>query len=182
MFLDRWSPRAFTDEEIPVSDLATILEATRWAPSSFNAQPWRFLYARRGTASWEKFLGLLVPQNAFWAANAAVILYIASNKVMISKTGDPIPSRTHSFDAGAAWGYLALQASLLGWKAHAMAGFDIERAPGVLRAPPSFSIDAAVAIGRQADKSILPESYRAREQPSGRGALTALAFEGGFPG
>ena len=53
MFLQRWSPRAFMEDAISERDLLTILEAARWAPSSFNAQPWRFLYARRGTSHWE---------------------------------------------------------------------------------------------------------------------------------
>jgi nitroreductase len=181
LFLERWSPRAFTDEEMPPSVLHTLLEAARWAPSSFNAQPWRFAYARRGTARWPAFLDLLIPQNAAWAKGAAVLLYIASDTFMTSKTGDRVPSRTHSFDTGAAWGYLALQAHLSGWKAHAMAGFDVERAPAVLGMPAQWRIEAAVAIGRQADKSVLPESLQTREMPSGREPLDKIAFEGGFP-
>jgi nitroreductase len=180
MFLERWSPRAFTGEAMPERELMTILEAARWAPSSFNAQPWRFIYARRGTQSWEKLLGLLIPQNAVWAANASVLIYVASHTLMKSNMGEMLPSRTHSFDAGAAWGYLALQAHWLGWKAHAMAGFDTERAPAVLGAPAEFRVEAAIAIGRQADKSILPESLQARELPSGREPLAALVFEGSF--
>ena len=63
MFLERWSPRAFTDEDIPQADLLTILEAARWAPSAFNVQPWRFVYARRGGEAWDRFLSLLIPFN-----------------------------------------------------------------------------------------------------------------------
>ncbi len=61
IFLDRWSPRAFDGSEMPEADLATIFEAARWAPSSMNYQPWRFLYARRGDANWERFLSFLMP-------------------------------------------------------------------------------------------------------------------------
>ena len=70
MFLERWSPRALTGEPIAEADLLTMLEAARWAPSCYNAQPWRFAYARRDTPSWGKFLDLLVPLNRTWAAGA----------------------------------------------------------------------------------------------------------------
>src|SRR4029079_10675808 len=78
LFLERWSPRAFTDEPISERDLLTLLEAARWAPSSFNSQPWRFLYARRGTEPWAQFLGLLNEYNQSWAKNAAALLILVS--------------------------------------------------------------------------------------------------------
>jgi nitroreductase len=78
MFLERWSPRAFTQDVISEADLLAILEAGRWAPSCFNAQPWRFLYARRGTAHWKKFLELLVPFNRGWAKDAAALIVLVS--------------------------------------------------------------------------------------------------------
>ena len=66
MFLERWSPRAFTGEPISETDLLTMLEAARWAASSYNSQPWRFIYARRDTPHWDRFLDLLVPHNQSW--------------------------------------------------------------------------------------------------------------------
>src|ERR1700677_133161 len=97
--LQRWSPRAFTPESIPEQDLLSLFEAAKWAPSSYNNQPWRFLYARRETASWPLFLDLLVPFNQSWAKNASVLILVISNKKF---DHDGNPSITHSFDAGAA--------------------------------------------------------------------------------
>jgi nitroreductase len=94
----------------------TILEAARWAPSSFNAQPWRFLYGRRGTAHWEKFLDLLVPFNGGWTKDAAALIVLVSNSVSRPPGSDAdVPSHTHyhSLDAGTASSYLALQANRL---------------------------------------------------------------------
>ena len=92
-----------------------------------------------------------------------------------------MPSHSHSFDAGAAWAQLALQATRSGWQAHAMVGFDMERAFAELNVPAGYRVEAAVAIGRQGDKSMLPEGLQARETPSGRNPLSAIALAGGFP-
>ncbi len=182
LFLERWSPRAFTGEEISEQELFTILEAARWAPSSYNSQPGRFLYARRNTPSWEIFLGLLIGFNQSWAKNASALIVVVSNSVMLPPDANkPVPSHSHSFDAGSAWGFLALQAVRLGWYAHAMVGFDMDRAFTELNVPVGYRVEAAVAIGRRGDKSMLPEATRAREVPSGRQPLSQLAFEGGFP-
>jgi len=109
LFLERWSPRAFDQTSIGERDLMTLFEAARWAPSSYHAQPWRFVYALRETASWTRFLDLLNPFNRSWAENAAAIIFIISDS-LIQPTADaePMPSHSHSFDAGAAWALLAL--------------------------------------------------------------------------
>jgi len=182
LFLERWSPRAFTGEEIPEATLATIFEAARWAPSSYNSQPWRFLYARRGTAHWATFLGLLNEFNQSWAKQAAALVVLVSRETMLppGKT-EEIPSHSHSFDTGAAWGYLALQASLLGWDAHAMVGFDMPRAFATLHVPAGHRVEAAIAIGKRGPASLLPEAMAAREQPNDRKPLAETIFEGGFP-
>jgi nitroreductase len=181
-FLERWSPRAFTGEPIPDADLNTIFEAARWAPSSYNSQPWRFLYARRDTPDFERFLGLLIEFNQSWAKNAAVLVIVLSKKTFTPPgKSEAAPTHSHSFDAGAAWGYLALQASRSGYAAHGMTGFDIPRAAVELNVPDDYRVEAAVAIGRIGDKSILPEPLRAREQPNGRDLQSAFVFEGGFP-
>src|SRR5579875_2151114 len=83
MFLERWSPRAFTGEPIGETDLLTMLEAARWAASSYNSQPWRFVYARRDTPSWEPMLSLLNDANRAWARNAAVVMILASSSTML---------------------------------------------------------------------------------------------------
>ena len=181
MFLGRWSPRAFTGEPIGKADLLTMLEAARWAASSYNSQPWRFLYARRDTSHWERFLNLLTPFNRTWARNASALVFVVSNSTMCSpRSGKETPSPTHSFDAGAASGYFALQASRMGWFVHGMVGFDMERAFVELRVPKGFRVEAAYAVGRLGDRSSLPEELQSREVPSDRLPLEKLAFEGSF--
>jgi nitroreductase len=183
LFLERWSPRAFTDEPISERDLLSLLEAARWAPSSFNSQPWRFLYARRGTEPWAQFLGLLNEYNQSWAKSAAALVILVSKTTLLPRGADKeVPSYTHSLDAGAAWANLALQATRSGWAAHGMAGFDIARTAAELGVPPDYRVEAAIAIGRPGDKSLLPESLRAREEPSGRLPLSQLVWEGKFRG
>ncbi len=178
-FLARWSPRAFTDEAMPESVLMSLFEAAHWAPSSFNLQPWRFVYAHRGGPGWENLLGLLIPYNQAWARGASVLMFILSQRFRLRSNGEPEPIYSHSFDAGAAWGYLALQAHHLGWAAHGMTGFDHERCYEVLNAPrDEYRVEASVAVGRVADKSVLPESYQAREMPSHREPVSSLVFEG----
>jgi nitroreductase len=182
LFLERWSPRAFDGTPIRHDDLMTIFEAARWAPSSFNVQPWRFLYAHRDTPAWPIYLDLLIPFNASWAHRSSVLVIIISDSLMPpSASGESKTSHSHSFDAGAAWGFLALQASLLGYQAHGMAGFDIGRTRKALGVPERYRIEAAVAIGRPTEKSILPKELQSREAPSNRKPISDFVFEGSFP-
>ena len=181
LFLERWSPRAFTEEAIPEADLFSMFEAARWAPSSYNSQPWVFVYALRGTPEFDKLLGLLIEFNQSWAKRAGALVIIASHETMLPPGAEKaVPSHSHSFDAGAAWGAFALQGAKLGWHAHAMVGFDIPRAFAELDFPEGVRVEAAVAIGRQGDKSILPEGLAKREVPSPRKPVTDFAFAGAF--
>lgn len=184
IFLERWSPRAFDRSDMPEEDLLTMFEAARWAPSAFNSQPWRFLYARRGGQDWKRFLALLIPWNQSWAQSASALVFILSDTLPFTdrKTGEPQPSSTHSFDAGAAWACLALQAVRMGYLAHGMSGIQYELARSELRIPDRFAVNAACAIGRIGDPAQLDEKLRAREFPSGRRPVAEFAFAGSFPG
>jgi nitroreductase len=183
LFLERWSPRAYTEEEIPEADLFSMFEAARWAPSSYNSQPWVFLYARRSSPDWDRFLGLLIEFNQGWAKRAGALVIIASNSMMPARGAEkPVVSHSHSFDCGAGWGAFALQGAKLGWHAHGMVGFDIPRAFTELNLPEGYRVEAAAAVGRLADKSILPEALQGREAPSPRKPIGEFAFAGSFPG
>lgn len=183
LFLERWSPRAFDSTPIAQEDLDTIFEAASWAPSAFNYQPWRFLYAHRDTADWARFLGLLLPFNQTWVERASALIFILSDSLSESpSSGELKPSYSHSFDAGAAWAFLALQATRLGYHSHAMTGVQFDKAREELQVPERFRIEAAVAIGRIGDKSLLPEALQAREQPSGRHDISRLVTAGNFAG
>jgi len=182
LFLDRWSPRAFDAAPMPEADLHILFEAARWAPSAFNSQPWRFLYARRDDPAWPLFLSLLIPWNQGWAHSASALVYILSDTLPFTgKDGAPAASHTSSFDAGAAWACLALQATKLGYQAHGMSGIDLDRARAELRVPERFRIEAAAAIGRLGDPATLSEKLRAREVPSDRRPLADTVFHGRFP-
>lgn len=79
LFVDRWSPRAFGAEDMAKDDLLSMLEAARWAPSAYNIQPWRFVYALRGDANWQRFVDILNPFNATWAQNASALIVLLSD-------------------------------------------------------------------------------------------------------
>ena len=177
IFLDRWSPRAMSGESIPENELMVLFEAARWAPSSYNNQPWRILYARRESEHWETFLNLLVPGNAAWAKNATALLVFVS-KTSFDRNGQP--SRTHSYDCGAAWENLALQGSLKGYVIHGMEGFDYERAKSELKVPDAFAVEAMAAVGLPASPDTLPERVREKEKPNDRRKLDQTICEGPF--
>jgi len=177
LFPDRWSPRAMSGEALTQAELLTLLEAARWAPSSMNFQPWRFLYALRDTDFWPAFLDLLVPANRAWAERAgALVLFISRTHF----DGDGRPCITHSYDTGAAWQNLALQGTLSNLVVHGIQGFDYQRARRVLRVPEAYAIEAMAVIGRPGDVSLLGETLRQREQPSDRRPLAETACEGPF--
>ena len=177
IFLDRWSPRGMTGELIAQEDLMVLFEAARWAPSSYNYQPWRFLYARRDSKHWQTFFDLLVEFNQSWAKNAAaLVVFIA--RTHFDFNGEPAP--THSFDTGAAWENLALQGWLRGYAVHGMQGFDYERARTALEIPEGFQVEAMCAIGKPADPATLTEDLRAKERPSDRRKLEETICEGPF--
>ena len=181
MFLERWSPRAFTGEPLAEADLLTMLEAARWAASSYNSQPWRFVYARRDTPHWPRLLGLLVPANQAWAKAASALVVLISNALMRRPGTDrDVPSPTHSLDAGAASANFALQAMKMGWHVHGMVGFDHDRAFAELNVPEGYTVEAVYAVGRAGDPATLPEPLRSREAPNTRVPLSQLVFEGTF--
>jgi len=179
LIVERWSPRAFDESEIPQEDLDVIFEAAGLAPSAFNYQPWKFLYARRGDANWDRFLSLLIPFNASWAKDAGALVIIVSDTVQ--QQGEKAsPLHSSSFDAGAAWAMLALQASALGYHTHGMTGVDFDKVRAELGVPDRYRVEAAVAIGRRDSAERLPEGLREREVPSGRKALDEIATAGNF--
>jgi nitroreductase len=181
LFTDRWSPRAFTGEPIDDTTLLSFFEAARWAPSAYNSQPWRFIYAKNDSPRWPEFVGLLSEFNRGWGQNASALVILVSKTSFIppGKT-EAIPATTHAFDAGAAWANLALQASLSGWHTHAIGGYDKNKARELLCIPAEYELQAAIVIGKRGDKSLLPANLQEREQPSPRKPLAELIAEDGF--
>ena len=175
--VNRWSPRSFLPTEISDKELFSLFEAARWAPSSSNSQPWRFIFAKRGSKNWSNLFDLLVDFNKQWCANASALVVIISRK-NFEHNGQP--SITHQFDTGAAWENLAIQAVSQGLITHGMAGFDYERAKKNLAVPDDFEVIAMVAIGKRGPKEKLPAELQAREIPNDRKPLSEIMMEGRF--
>jgi len=171
LFLERWSPRAFSSEPVPHETLMTLFEAARWSPSCFNEQPWRFVYATSGDAR-DRMNELLVESNSAWAVRAPVMLIVFAKRTM-TKTGKP--NRWAEFDAGAAWGSFAFQAEMLGLSTHGMGGFDEDRTYDVAGMDrKDYVAIACIALGKRGEPSVLPEALIAREVPTDRKPLDEI--------
>lgn len=177
VILNRWSPRAMSNEEITMDELKSLFEAARWAPSSYNNQPWRFIYALKDTPEWSTLLNLLIEFNQSWCKNAGALV------VIISKNNfdyNAKPSRTHSFDTGSAWENLCLQGCEMNLVIHGMEGFDYNKAKTELNIPDDYTIEAMCAIGHPGKKEDLPTDLQAREEPSSRKPISEFVFHGQF--
>ncbi len=177
VFINRWSPRAFIPTELSKDQLKKLFEAARWAPSAYNNQPWRFVYATRGAASWQSFVDLLVPFNQLWASNTSVLVIMCARQTFEYNNE---PSKTHAFDTGAAWMSLALQAQMMGLAAHGMQGFDYEKAAKLINLPADHVVLAMCAIGVPGDAATLPPEMKEKEFPSERKLQNERFFEGSF--
>lgn len=177
IFLERWSPRAMSGKPLSDEEMLTLFEAARWAPSTYNEQEWRFLYARRDTDQWPVFFDLLVEGNQEWCKRAALLVVILAHKVF-SKNGKPNP--VHLFDSGCAFENLSLQGAAMDLVVHGMQGFDFEKARKVLNVPDDYAVAAMFAAGHPGDPDELPESLRERESPSGRKPVKEIICEGVF--
>src|SRR5262249_2425239 len=154
-----WSPRSMTGEPLVDGELFPLFEAARWAPSSYNGQLWRFIFARRQNRDqFEKFLSLLVPGNQAWASKAAALVVVASR---VRFEHNEQPAKPHVFDSGAGWKNLASEATRRELAVHCMQGFDYARAKTEVSIPEEFEVMAMIAIGRRAPIEELPEKYRA---------------------
>ncbi len=180
-FLERWSPRAFTGELISEPEIMSFLEAARWAPSSNNGQPWRFVLILRNDPEWDTLFATLNGNNQAWVDKASALIAVASYQ-LIAKAGSPdlIPNAMHAFDAGAAWAYMALQAHLQGWAMHGIGGFDKEAGAQVLKMPEHHTLQMLAVVGKRGDASTLPDTLRQREAPNDRKQLSSLVKRGSF--
>lgn len=173
LILNRWSPRAMSGEPLSDNELMPLFEAARWAPSSYNGQPWRILYVKRETQYWDRLFNLLIDFNKQWCAKAAVLGLIFSRTTFERNNK---PSHTHVFDTGAAWENLCLEGTSRGLVVHGMEGFDYEKAR--LLIPSGHEVHAMCAIGKKAPKSSLTQELQEREVPSPRKKISEFAFEG----
>jgi nitroreductase len=177
LLAERWSPRAFADRSVDREAVGSLLEAARWAPSSNNEQPWRFLVARREDGPlFQRILGCLVPGNQAWAQNAPVLLLALAR---LRRERDGAPNRLALYDVGQAVAHLTFQASALGLAVHQMAGIDVEKIRADFALPEDLEPATAVAVGYPGDPATLPERLREREAlPRERKSLAEIMLEG----
>lgn len=170
----RWSPRAFEGRPIEPEKFRSLFEAARWAPSSNNAQPWRFLVAEKDNkAEYDRLFNCLVEGNRQWAHRAPMLLL----SVATLQFEDGSPNRHALHDTGMAAENLSLQATALGLVAHQMAGFDIDRARADCRIPDGYEPVAMIAVGYPGDPALLSDRLRAREvQPRVRKPFTEFVY------
>lgn len=175
LILNRWSPRAMTGEDLDNEEIMSLFEAARWAPSSYNNQPWRFIYAKRNTEHWERMFSLLADGNKSWAKNSALLVVVISRK---NFEYNEKPARTHQFDTGSAWENLALEAFSRGIVAHGMQGFDYDKARSDLEIPIDFEVMAMIAMGKKGPRENLPPELKEKEQLTDRKPLKDIVMEG----
>ena len=175
LILNRWSPRSMTGQDLDNEEIMPLFEAARWAPSSYNNQPWRFIYAKRNSEHWERLFNLLAEGNKIWAIKSSLLVVVISRK---NFELNEKPSRTHQFDAGSAWENLALEAFSRGLVAHGMQGFDYDKARIDLEIPDDFEIMAMIAIGKKGPREGLPPELQEKEKQTDRKPLKDIVMEG----
>lgn len=155
----RWSARAFSEQMIGDKDLHTLFLAASWASSSMNEQPWRFVYAKKGSDVYNDILSTLMPGNAVWACTAPILI-----AVIAKTTFDDGNSNIHAWhDVGAACTTLLLQGAELGIYGHQMGGFDRKKAKHLFKYPDTYEIVSMLALGYLGDPNTLEEPFKSRE-------------------
>lgn len=177
-FLSRVSTRAFDlNKDVSYETLMSCFEAAKWAPSSFNGQPWRYVYARSGSKSYNLITDCLIEFNKSWCKFVPIIVIVCSRKRFLHNDK---PSPTASLDTGASYMSFVLEAHKRGLATHAMAGFDVEKLRQAFEIPDSYTIEALLACGYPAPASILPIALQEKETPSQRLKLEEFVSEGVF--
>src|SRR6187402_3463460 len=176
-FVERWSRRAISDRPLSASQIQSLFEAARWAPSANNQQPWLFVYASR-PESLARARELLLPTNQRWANRAPLLVFVFARKRHPETLA---PLRTAAFDTGAAWQSLALQAHKLGLSARAMGGIHHDRVYEALGVPvEDFESLVGIAIGHPGERNALPADLHEKEVPNARKRTREFAFEGRY--
>jgi len=165
IFHTRWSPRSFSHREVAPIDLVRVFEAARWAASSYNEQPWRFLVGDRNSSTYKKIHDSLGDFNKAWAG-AAPVLILGAAKTKFSH--NDTPNRVALYDLGAAASYLTLQAATMGLSTHQMAGFDEAAARKAFEIPEVFVIGAVIALGYQGEPAALSSEQMIAQETTPR--------------
>lgn len=176
LLAQRWSPYGFADRDVATADLLALLEAARWAPSSYNEQPWRYLIARRSQPeAFAKLLSCLVETNQVWAQHAPVLL-IGITMLQFARNGKPNKAAAH--DLGLAAGNVCMEATARGLYVHQMIGIVPERVRELYDLPAEAEPLTALAIGYRGDGANLPPELQERDRtPRARRPIDAFVFQ-----
>lgn len=174
---NRRSPRAFDpDRPLRKNTISSLLEAARWAPSSSNTQPWRFILGQKGDDTHQKIAATLSEGNRIWAENAPLLIL-----AITQEEGERGTQRYAWHDLGLATAQMILQASTMNIHAHIMAGFSKDQARESFTIPGEFAPLTVIAFGYLGDISSLSEKLQAREvAPRIRKPLEEIAFQGSW--
>lgn len=162
---ERWSARSFAGRAVSAEALKKVFEAARWAASSNNEQPWRFLVGRRGDSTWQKLNEILAGANRTWAQRAPVLI-LGVAQTRFSKSG--AENRYALFDLGAASSYLTLEAAELGMTTHQMGGYDREAVRNALGIPEEYALGTVIALGYQGEPAALGDATLIERETSAR--------------
>jgi nitroreductase len=173
----RWSPYAFAERSVSADDLQSLFEAARWAPSSYNEQPWRYIVAaKENRAEFERLLSCLVEGNQPWAKSAPV-LALGCTALNFALNGKPNAAAVH--DLGLASATLCVEATVRGLSVHQMIGILPDKARQLYRLPDDVQPLTGLAIGYVGSPDALPEAYRKRDlSPRQRKPLSEFVFAG----
>lgn len=176
---DRASTISFSNKHVEPQILESIFEAARWAPSSYNEQPWRYIYASKGTVAYDSILNSLVPQNYVWAKEAPVLIVAVLNKY-IERNGRP--NKYAWYDLGQSVANLSLQATAAGLKMRQMGGFNAESLRLAFDISEEFEPATVIAIGYPGNPDDLEPELRQRELGiRNRKALDEIVFKESWP-
>ncbi len=174
---NRWSPRSFSDKAVSEEQLQRILEAARWAPSSFNEQPWRFIVGIKGDETYKKLYDCLVEFNQIWAGNAPVLVLAIGKKTSAKGQENTV----YQYDVGQSMAYITLQAETEGLRSHQMGGFSKTKARELFNIPEDFNPMVMSAIGYQDEPDKLkPDFANMEKQPRERKPIEEIVITGSF--
>lgn len=177
LLAERWSPRAFKDEQISDESIVKMLEAARWAPSSMNDQPWQIIVGKNQDKTFKKILEALVEFNQMWAKNASVLMLCCGNK--LRENNDP--NKVYKYDVGQAIAHLSIQAMSENIFVHQMGGFSAEKASALFQLPENIVPLSVIAIGYLGDPEILhPRMQVSEKAERERKSLKDFVFQNKF--
>lgn len=177
LIINRHTSRAMSGEEISDQELMSLFEAAKWAPSSFNSQPWRFIYVKKDSPKWSETLNIIDPYNQIWAKNGSVLILAISYKYF---NYNKKISNTHALDTGSATQNMLLQGHYMGLLVNAIAGFDYEKAKELFKINDDYEIHAMYVVGYPGDINTLPEKLQLKETKSNRKKINEFVFKDNF--